>query len=106
MTTSPERFFAATLHGSAPLLVWALHFFGAYVLVAAGCCRAGDASLRTLLLLGSALAIGAIAWQLRGTAGASDRLLRSARLGGGVLALVGVAWTTLPMFVLPVCRCG
>jgi hypothetical protein len=103
---APERPLRALLHGGAPLLVWALHFFASYVLVALLCCRAGDATLRGVLFAASAAALAAIVALLVRRPPADRPLLRAARLGGGVLALVGVAWTTLPMALLPPCACG
>lgn len=108
-----DRFGRQLLHGSAPLLVWALHFFGAYAFVAVTCCSAladlqwlGLAAPRVLLLAGTALALGLIALLLVRGRRRPAGLLRSAATGSAVLALAGVAWTTLPMMVLPVCQCG
>jgi hypothetical protein len=115
MTTKPqrERFFAHLLQGGGPLLVWALHFFSAYGLVATVCCTAfadtrwfGISALRICLWALSALAAIVIAWLIARSLRLPRGLVRSAGAGGGGLALVGVAWTTLPMvWALPQCLC-
>ena len=103
-----DRFARRLLIGSAPLMVWALHFFAVYVLVAAACCTPfADRALRATLLLASALAVAAIVGLLlRGRRRGPGSLLHAATTGSGVLALAGVVWTTLPMLSLPLCRCG
>ena len=115
MTTTPqrERFLRHLLQGGGPLMVWALHFFGAYVLVATVCCTAfaqtqwfGISALRASLWGLSALAAIVIAWLIVRSLRLPHSLLRSAGAGGGLLALLGVAWTTLPMvWALPLCLC-
>jgi hypothetical protein len=115
MSTAParEHFLRRLLQGSAPLMVWALHFFGAYALVAAGCCTAlahtpwfGVPALHVTLWLLSALAVAVIAGLIARNLRLPRGLLRSAAAGGGLLALLAVAWTTLPMLlVVPLCRC-
>ncbi len=100
-----EAFFRRLWYGSAPLVVWALHFFGSYAVVAAGCGTAAPPFLRTGLLVASVLALALIGWMLmrhRRRQG-HHRLLDAARLGSGALAAVGIAWTTLPLVFLPVC---
>ena len=94
-------------------MVWALHFFGAYVLVATVCCTAfsqtqwfGISALRVGLWGLSALAAIVIAALIVRSLRLPHSLLRSAGAGGGLLALLGVAWTTLPMvWALPLCLC-
>ena len=111
----PEHLLRHLLQGSGALIVWALHFFGAYGLVAAGCCTAFarttwfDMSvLRVVLWALSALAALAIAWLIAWGLRLPPSVLRSAGVLGGALALLGVAWTTFPMWfwALPLCRCG
>lgn len=99
-----ERLFAQLIRGAGALLIWAVHFFFSYVYVAAGCM--GEAPLRrSVLLAGSALALAAVCallWQAvrrraRGLAG-------WAQAGGAVLALIGILWSSVPMFMLGLCR--
>ena len=96
--------FTGLLKGTAPLLVWALHFALCYGVVAAQCSPALVATAtpsRTLLLVLSAVALAACVpmlgrhWPLR--------LLDWARAGGAVLALAGIAWTTVPLLLLDGC---
>ncbi|HET6600055.1 MAG TPA: hypothetical protein VFG60_08835 [Burkholderiaceae bacterium] len=109
----PDLFFRKAWLGGAPLLVWALHLFGAYAFVAISCCSAfaetqwfGVAAPRLVLLAASVLALAAIvALLLRGLR-EPESLLRTASTGTAALALIGVAWTTLPMLLMPMCRCG
>lgn len=103
-----EPFFRPLGYGSAPLLVWAAHFFFAYAAVAAGCGTPWQPFLRPGLLAISALALAAIGWLLCGERGRKGlhRLLFATRIGNGLLAGVGVAWTTLPLLMLPVCGVG
>jgi hypothetical protein len=113
MVAQREQFFRHLLQACGPLMVWALHFFGAYVLVATGCCTAfaatqwlGISALRVVLWLLSALAIVVIAILIARSLRLPNSLRRSAGTGGSLLALLGVAWTTLPMFwALPLCLC-
>lgn len=115
MTATPprEHFLRHLLQGGGSLIVWAVHFFGAYALVAAGCCTAlaqtqwfGFSALRVSLWGLSALAGVVIALLIARSLRLPPSLLRSAGAGGGLLALLGVAWTSLPMAsALPLCRC-
>ena len=115
MTTQPprERFFRRLLQGSAPLWVWALHFFGAYGLVATICCTAsaqtqwfGISALRLSLWGLSVSAALVIALFIARSLRLPQGLVRSAGTLGGALALIGMAWTTLPMmWALPLCTC-
>jgi hypothetical protein len=79
MAAVNDRLFRDLLAGSAPLVVWALHFFAAYVLVALLCCRAPEPTLRGALLAVSVAALATIAWQLYRPRGAPSR--RRARAG-------------------------
>ncbi len=115
MTPVPqrERFFRHLLQGGGPLLIWAAHFFGAYVLVVTACCTAfaqtqwfGVSALSVSLCGFSALAGLVIAALTASSLALPPSLLRSASAGSGLLALLGVTWTTLPMLLaLPPCVC-
>ena len=113
--TGSEHLLRHVLQGSGALIVWALHFFGVYGLVAAACCTPfaqttwfGMSALRVSLWALSALAALGIAWLIARGLRLPPSLLRSASVLGGTLALLGVAWTTVPLWVLalPACRSG
>lgn len=110
-------FFAGTWSGSAPLLLWALHFAFCYGAVAVGCTAIlhGGAWLtaeQLRLLMGGAtvlaLALGALLLWRAFAAGrqVGGRLLPRVRLLGALMALVGMAWTGLPLALLPACGAG
>ena len=101
----PESFFRRLWTSSAPLVIWAVHFFAAYAVVAAGCGTSLQPFLRTGLLAAGAVAVAAIAWLLwhQRSARTLHRLGGAARVGSGVLAGIGIAWTTLPLLLVPVC---
>lgn len=104
---SDRRFVREMLRGSAPLWVWALHFFAVYVLIAVLCCGASEAALGAASSASSVAALVLVGWLLARGRHMPPGLLRSARLGCGALALVGVAWTTAPLLGgLPACLCG
>lgn len=110
-----ERFAGPLWQGGGPFIVWALHFFGLYVLVAAGCTAGweevpllGTSLLRVLLVAVSVLALACIAWLLLHASGGrrpqgSHGLLAVAAAGSAWLSLVGVAWVSAPVLMLPIC---
>lgn len=112
----PRRFGAAVWQATAPLLLWALHFFVLYVVVAAGCMRgwadarwagwpAVNLGLGVFSLAALALTV-AMGWRsLRGLKEAqrSESLLPALRLGSGVLALVGIVWDSVPLLMIAPC---
>jgi len=112
-----ERFFRPLLYGTLPLLIWAAHFFAAYVLVAAQCGAAAATAtlpsprgaLPAMLATLSVLALGACAlllWRASGKlrgAGRDPGLLGWAHAGSAVLAMLGVVWTCVPMLVIGGC---
>lgn len=115
-TDPPRRFGRAVWQATAPLWLWALHFFGLYVGVAAGCTRGwGEARWAGLplvsLALGafSAAVLALLAWMTWRAARDRDWLdgldptVAALRLGGGALALVGTAWETVPLLLIPPC---
>ncbi|GGY10458.1 hypothetical protein GJV26_27460 [Massilia dura] len=97
-----DRFFHKLWQGTAPLVLWATHFFFCYLYAASGCRRETWA-----VLLGVTLAALALAgWLVRqGWQGGKEprTLLGMAQLGGAVLALVALAWSAMPLFVFGAC---
>jgi hypothetical protein len=106
-----ERFFGKLMRGTLPLLVWAAHFAGSYVLVAAQCSPAGFAPghphrLPLALMTLVALAIcAALAWRARRTFGGDEQtaLLDWAAALTALLAFAGIAWTSVPMWFVDSC---
>lgn len=107
-----DRFFVRALHGTLPLLVWAVHFFASYSLVAAQCSPAAitrDAPSVWMLALLSAAAVaccGLLLWRawLRVRAANGEPALHDwAALGSGIMGLMGVVWTSLPLLMLDGC---
>ena len=106
-----ERFFRKLIRGTLPLLVWAAHFAGSYVLVAAQCSPAGFAPgnphrLPLALMTLVALAIcAALAWRARRTFGGGEQtaLLDMAAALTALLAFAGIAWTSVPMWFVDSC---
>ena len=106
-----ERFFGKLIRGTLPLLVWAAHFAGSYVLVAAQCSPAGFAPghphrLPLALMTLVALAIcAALAWRARHTFRGDDHtaLLDWAAALSALLAFAGIAWTSVPMWFVDSC---
>jgi hypothetical protein len=107
-----ERFFRKLIRGTLPLLVWAAHFGGSYVLVAAQCSPAGftpgnphrwPLALMTVV----ALAIcAALAWRARRTLSGGDEqtaLLDWAAALTALLAFAGIAWTSVPLWFVDSC---
>ncbi|KQQ87366.1 hypothetical protein [Massilia sp. Leaf139] len=107
-----ERFFRKLIRGTLPLLVWAAHFAGSYVLVAAQCSPAGFAPgsphrLPLALMTVIALAIcAALAWHTRHALGGADEhtpLLDRAAALTALLAFAGIAWTSVPLWFVDSC---
>jgi hypothetical protein len=105
-----ERFFVRLLYGTLPLIIWAAHFFGVYILVAAQCSgAAAGAPSRPVLGALSLLAIGAclaLLWRARkALRNAADgiALLDWAVAGSAVLASAAIAWTTIPVLLIEGC---
>lgn len=109
-----DRFFPPSFDACAPLLLWALHFFVAYVFAAAACLTSlaeavwlGHPAIWVALLAWSFAALLCALWLLfrarRACRDAHDRLVSGVRMGCAVLALVGIAWTSLPLLMLSVC---
>lgn len=107
-----ERFFRKLIRGTLPMLVWAAHFAGSYVLVAAQCSPAGFAPgsphrLPLALMTVVALAVcAALAWRARGTLSRGNdetALLDWAAALTALLAFAGIAWTSVPMWFIDSC---
>jgi hypothetical protein len=107
-----ERFFRKLIRGTLPMLVWAAHFAGSYVLVAAQCSPAGFAPgsphrLPLALMTIVALAIcAALAWRARSTFTGGDEqtaLLDWAAALTALLAFAGIAWTSVPLWFVESC---
>ena len=88
-----DRFVAGTLIGALPLLVWAAHFFIAYLTVKTACALDlqrftfdGIPLITILLGLLSAAAIGALLWMVALQGGETRRHFD----GGGTLAIVHI----------------
>jgi uncharacterized membrane protein YebE (DUF533 family) len=109
-----DRFFYRLWQGTAPLVLWAAHFFFCYLYAASGCRRETWAVLAGVTLAALAAA-GWLAWQAwreeqkeQKGQGEQSRdgppgLLRMARLGAAILALVAIAWSALALFVSGTC---
>ena len=109
-----STFAGATWRGAMPLGIWALHFSACYVGIAVGC-NAGwqrstwlgvpslQASLALLTLLALSAA-GALVWQACRDAAGSRALLPAVRALTALLTLVGIAWSSVPLWLLPLCR--
>ncbi|HWT73068.1 MAG TPA: hypothetical protein VN361_12865 [Oxalicibacterium sp.] len=99
----------------APLLLWALHFFGAYVFAAASCTTAladtvwfGQAAIRLTLIVWTIAALLLAGWLLLRACRAlretgRRHLLSGARAGCAALGLLGIVWTALPLLTLSAC---
>jgi hypothetical protein len=107
-----DRFFVRALHGALPLIIWAAHFFGVYILAAAQCSPAAitpGAPSVWLLALMSAVALGLCgfltwrAWYVVRAADGDPALHDWAALGSGVLALAGIVWSSMPLLMLDGC---
>lgn len=102
-----EGLIRRTVLATLPLFVWAAHFFGAYLIVAAQCSPAlggPGMPVRWLLLALSAVAIAACALLLWRCPKRPDDLYGWARLGAAVLGLIGVALSCVPVVMVGGCR--
>jgi hypothetical protein len=107
-----DRFFVRLLRGSLPLIIWAAHWFGMYLSVAAQCSAAlitPQAPRGWMLGVLSVLAVGACAallWRASSTlrrAGDDAGLLAWAAAGSALLATVGIVWTSVPIMMIAGC---
>lgn len=101
-TSMGDRFWSKLWQGTAPLVLWAAHFFFCYLYAASGC----RPETWTVLLGVTVLALGAAGWLVRVAWRAGDAprgVLHMARLGGAILALAAIAWGAMPLLVLGGC---
>ncbi|MDB5960719.1 MAG: hypothetical protein JWP59_2013 [Massilia sp.] len=108
MMTNPgdERFWRRLLSASAPLFIWAGHFFACYLLVAAQCSPALiDAGMpdRPLLLALSVVALGACLALLWRSRSAPAGLYGWAQRGTALLGTIAVALTSIPVLMVSAC---
>lgn len=101
-----EAIIGRLLGATLPLSIWAAHFFGAYLLVAAQCSPAlitpampSRLPLAALTLMALA-ACAILSWRSRKPSG----LYGWARLGSCVLALIGIVFSSVPLILLGDCR--
>jgi hypothetical protein len=112
---SRDHFFRDSVDASAPLLLWALHFFAVYIFVALACGStladaqlAGYSMIKTVSLLLSMIAILLVAglcWRaILLCRQRPQQLLSLARLGCAMLGAIGIIWTSVPMLILASCQ--
>lgn len=110
-----DRFIPGALQGALPLLIWAVHFFVAYISIAAACALdlqrftlAGASAISIFLWSLSAVAIGAlVCLTALGVRTArrhgNSSTLSTVHIGAAILALAGVLWSTVPIALVPAC---
>ncbi len=110
--TMHDRLITKLLRGTAPLIIWALHFGVCYGVVAAQCSPAlYTPAMPSLWLLWVATAVasalcGGLLWRSRGAlAGRTGprSLVDIACAASAVLALAGMVWTSVPLLLLDGC---
>jgi hypothetical protein len=102
-----EPFLRRLLTASAPLFIWAGHFFACYLLVAAQCSPAlieAGMPQRWLLLALSLAALGACLALLWRSRNARAGLYGWAQRGAAVLGTIGVTLTSIPLLIVGGCR--
>jgi hypothetical protein len=97
-----DHFSRKLWQGTAPLVLWAAHFFFCYLYAGSGCRPEtwGVLAGVTLLALGAA---GWLAWQGWRAGGRRRGVLAMAQRGGALLALVAIAWGALPLLAFGDC---
>jgi hypothetical protein len=109
-----EHFFLRTFNATAPLLLWAIHFFGAYIFTAMSCATklvhvvwSERPAIGWLLAAWTFLAMALVLWLLLRAVldykKSQSALMSGARFGCALLGAIGIAWTSIPLFILPVC---
>lgn len=113
-----DGFVAGALQGALPFLVWAAHFFLAYMTIKAACALdlqrftlGGVSAISVALWLLSATAIAVllglgVLWGRTatriGTSGERGTLAL-VRIGAILFALVATVWSTVPIVLVPPC---
>lgn len=109
-----DHFFRDAMDASAPLLLWALHFFVVYIFAALACesTLVGaqlfsypliEGVLRLLSLIASLLLLGLLWRAIALYRHASQKFLPFTRLLCVMLGTIGIVWTSVPMFILSAC---
>lgn len=109
-----DHIFRRTLDATAPLILWGLYFFAAYIFVALACDSTlaqaqwlGQSLIRSVLMLwtiATGLTLALLLWRaVINYRGAAYALMPAARLACALLGLIASAWTAVPMFILSVC---
>ncbi|MBQ5939875.1 hypothetical protein [Massilia sp. AB1] len=105
-----DHFFVRLARGSAPFVIWALHFTLCYGLAAAQCTpggmRAGGPD-RVLLGVATVVALAAcvwLGWRARGRLREPDVGLSNwAAVAGAMLGVVAIAWNGIPLLLVAGC---
>jgi hypothetical protein len=105
-----DHFFVRLARGSAPFVIWALHFALCYGLAAAQCTPGGwraDGPDRVLLGVATIVALGAcvwLGWRARARLRQPDVGLSDwAAVASAALSVVGIAWNGIPLLLVAGC---
>lgn len=111
-----DRFVVGALQAALPLLIWAAHFFLAYMTIKAACeldlqrfALAGFSAITLVLWLLSGVAISALIALLIFEGREARRhfegggMLPIVQIGATIFALAAVLWATVPMVLVPPC---
>ena len=101
-----DGFFRKLWRGTAPLVLWAAHFFFCYLYSAAQC---GEGAW-LVLGIATARALAVAGWLLwracrrhSTAATAAEGMLPLAERTSALLAVIGITWGALPLFLLQRC---
>lgn len=100
-----DGFFRKLWQGTAPLVLWAGHFFFCYLYAASGCRPETWAVLvgATVIALAAACWLAWQAWRRKTAGGPSRGVMAMAQVGGAILALLAIVWSAFPLFVFGRC---